>query len=284
MKFLVMGAYGLLGSRLCPALEVAGHRVVKQSRWREAEFSVEPTDLASVEKLISTTAPDAVINLNALTDVDGCEDNPAEAYRANVRSAEVLATLLQGTSIYLIHLSTDQVYSGKGPHQEHQVLPCNVYGLSKYAGELACQAMRASVLRTNFVGHSIVAGRLGFTDWLYRAFSEDQKITLFEDVWFSPLHIDQLASALEWVGRKQPEGIFNLGAREGVSKAGFALKFAERLGLDTSSAELGKLAEKPLRAPRPLDMQLEVNEFERLRGTALPDIDLVINAAVADYS
>lgn len=284
MRFLVMGAYGLLGSRLCPALELVGHVVFRQGRRPEADWTADPTELACIEKLISNTNPDVIINLNALTNVDACEDNPAGAYSANVKPVEVFAELLKDTSIYFVHISTDQVYSGKGPHREFHALPCNVYALSKYAGELACQSIRASVLRTNFVGRSVAAGRLGFTDWLYRAFSEHQKITLFEDVWFSPLHIDQLASALEWVGRKKPEGIFNLGARDGISKAGFALKFAERLGLDTSLAGLGKLAEKQLRAPRPLDMQLEVEEFERLRGTALPDIDLVINAAVADYS
>ena len=283
MRFLVMGAYGLLGSRLCPALELVGHEVFRQGRRPEADWTADPTELACIEKLISNTNPDVIINLNALTNVDACEDNPAGAYSANVKPVEVFAELLKDTSIYLMHVSTDQVYSGRGPHREPNALPCNVYALSKYAGELACQSLHASVLRTNFVGRSIAAGRLGFTDWLYRAFSEHQKITLFEDVWFSPLHIDQLASALEWVGRKQPNGIFNLGARDGISKAGFALKFAERLGLDTSLAGLGKLADKHLRAPRPLDMQLEVAEFELLRGTALPDIDLVINAAVADY-
>lgn len=279
-----MGAYGLLGSRLCPALELVGHEVFRQGRRPEADWKADPTESACIERLISKTNPDVIINLNALTNVDACEDNPSGAYIANVKPVKVFAELLKDTSIYLVHISTDQVYSGEGPHREFHASPCNVYALSKYAGELACQSIRASVLRTNFVGRSIAAGRLGFTDWLYRAFSEHQQITLFEDVWFSPLHIDQLASEIEWVARKQPNGIFNLGARDGISKAGFALKFAERLGVDTSSARLGKLAEKQLRAPRPLDIQLEVEEFERLRGAALPDIELVINAAVADYS
>ena len=279
-----MGAYGLLGSRLCPALELVGHQVFRQGRWPDADWPADPTDLVSVEKLISKTNPDVIINLNALTNVDTCEDNPAEAYRANVKPVEVFAALLKEMSVYLVHVSTDQVYSGGGPHREANAFPCNVYGFSKYASELACQTMRAAILRTNFVGRSVVPGRLGFTDWLYQAFSEHKKITLFEDVWFSPLHIDQLASALEWVGEKQPTGIFNLGARDGISKAGFALKFANRLGLDTSAAGFGKLAEEQFNALRPLDMQLNVGEFEHLRGAKLPDIELVISATVADYS
>mgnify|MGYP000143655878 CR=1 FL=1 len=284
MKFLVMGAYGLLGSRLCPVLEAKGHKVFKQGRRPAADHKADPRDLSAVQRLLAIIQPDVVINLNALTSVDRCEDAPGEAYLANVRIVEVLVKALAKCPAYLLQVSTDQVYSGNGPHDETNPQPCNVYALSKYAGELACHGVRSGIFRTNLVGRSLTSDRMGFTDWLHQAFTQQEPLTLFDDVWFSPVHMDQLSLALERAATLRPAGVFNLGASTGASKAHFALEFARALGLDSSSAAVGKLADMSLRAPRPLDMRLDVSAFEQTMGWSLPNMDEVIAAAAADYA
>jgi len=279
-----MGAYGLLGSRLCPVLEAKGHKVFKQGRRPAADHEADPCDFSSVQRLLAIIQPDVVINLNALTTVDRCEDAPDEAYLANVRIVEVLVKALAKCPAYLLQVSTDQVYSGDGPHDETNPQPCNVYALSKYAGELACHGVNAGVVRTNLVGRSLASNRTGFTDWLHQAFTQQEPLTLFDDVWFSPLHMEQLSLALERAGTQQPRGVFNLGARTGMSKANFALEFARALGLDSSPASIGKLADMSLRAARPLDMRLDVSAFEQTMGWSLANMDEVIAATAADYT
>lgn len=283
MKILVMGAYGLLGSRLCPYLETAGYTVYRQGRAVAAEYTVNPCDPHEVHRLFKYIAPDAVINLNAMTQVDACDDRPLEAYLANARTAEVLAQVRGNTVDYILHVSTDQVYSGTGPHKEHDPKPCNVYALSKYCGELALQGQGAGILRTNFVGKSALAHRVGFTDWLFDAMSKGEPITLFDDVLFSPLHIDQTAAAIEVTLKHRPVGIFNLGSHGGISKAEFAHSFAEALGLNTDHATVGLLGDKSLTAPRPLDMRLYVSSFESTTGHTLPSTQDAILATAADY-
>src|SRR5256885_13003403 len=80
-------------------------------------------------------APDVVVNLAGLTDVDECERKPQLAYLTNVRIVENLGQWIRdgGNKSYLVQVSTDQVYDGPGPHKEHDVTLGNYYGFSKYA-------------------------------------------------------------------------------------------------------------------------------------------------------
>ena len=57
--------------------------------------------------------------------------------------------------IFLLHLSTDQVYSGKGPHRENFTYPINNYGKTKLKGERFVKKINGCILRTNFVGKSL---------------------------------------------------------------------------------------------------------------------------------
>ncbi|MFK5108567.1 hypothetical protein ACI394_28930, partial [Klebsiella pneumoniae] len=81
-------------------------------------------------------------------------------------------------------------------HAERDVTITNYYAFSKYAGELAAAAVDGVNLRTNFYGPSHCEGRASFSDWLIRSFRQSSPITVFEDVYFSPLSITRLCSAI----------------------------------------------------------------------------------------
>ena len=283
MRVLVLGAYGMLGSRICPQLEAAGHQVLRQGRGDGVEHQINPVSLNEVRGLVYATRPEIVVNLNALTDVDACEVAPAGAYTANCKTVEVVAQATKDSDVYLIHISTDQVYSGLGPHEEDFPLPCNVYGLTKYCGELHLSNRNACVLRTNFVGRSCSPSRRGFTDWIYSTLAVGDPITLFDDVQFSAMHMGVIGDVLLQLLGRQPTGVFNLGSRDGVSKAAFALAFAKLLELDTARATIGKLADKALKAARPLDMSMSVARLESALDLTLPSMEETIRAAANEY-
>ena len=95
---------------------------------------------------------------------------------------------------HLIHISTDQVYSGNGPHLEINPNPVNVYGMTKLKGESIFDAMPSTVIRTNFFGKSLISKRKSFTDWLFNSVKAKESITVFNDVFFNPLSIRSLCS------------------------------------------------------------------------------------------
>lgn len=283
MKVLVLGASGLLGTTLVAALGALGHTVVAHSR-RGA--GLEPGDLTQAAEtlaLVARTAPDVVVNLAGLTDVDRCEAQPQQAWLANVLTAENVAAACGAAGAHLVHISTDQVYDGAPPRGETQACPGNCYALTKYAGELAALRVGATVLRTNFFGASCHPTRRSLTDWLYTSLTQGQAIRVFDDVFFSPLSMATLCTMIERVARERPAGVYNLGSREGLSKADFAFAFARGLGLPAELMTRASVRQAVLKAWRPADMRMDCAKIENTLGVAMPRLEDEIELATKDY-
>lgn len=286
---IVFGASGLLGASLVPTLRACGYNVLAQSRDLGADLCLDPSDRAAVAAVLTLHRPVAVVNLVAATNVDQCETHTELAWHANTG---VVAAIVEGILAFgntptsrphLVHISTDQVYEGLGPHAENEAHPINVYGLSKYTGELLAERVGATILRSNFYGRSRCVGRVSFSDWLVRSLREKTPITVFDDVKFSAIHIDTLCN---YIGRSivlRPAGIFNAGCRDGISKAGFAMALARTLGLSTESVRMGTSADVALKARRPLDMTLQVARIEAALDLRCPNMINEIQHTAKEY-
>lgn len=137
MKVLVTGVKGQLGYDVVNELEKRGIEAVGV----DIE-EMDITDAASVEKVITQAAPDAVIHCAAYTAVDAAEDNEAVCRKVNVDGTQNIANVCKALDIKMIYISTDYVFNGEGtrpwePDDERE--PLNVYGQTKYEGELAVQ-------------------------------------------------------------------------------------------------------------------------------------------------
>lgn len=285
-RVLVVGARGMMGASLCPKLKSAGYEVVRQSRVKGFELCFDPSDEHAWHSVLHDVRPEVVVNLAAATDVDRCEDNPQWAYDANVKPLLSLlqASSLSGVQPYIVHISTDQVYDGEGPHCEKLVRPCNVYALSKMAGELALCKYHSAVLRTNFFGASRSSSRRSFSDWIVNSLRFGLPITVFDDVLFSALHLDSLCDVVIRALEVRPCGAFNVGTSDGISKADFAFELAGRLGLPTHTMGVGSVNDLNLRARRPLDMRLNPARFEHAFGMVSPTMSAQISYTAEDYN
>jgi dTDP-4-dehydrorhamnose reductase len=272
-RVLVTGSTGLLGGSVVPRLRARGLDVVAHGLRGAADVRADLRSAGEAERAVASAAPDVVLNLAALADVDACERDPDRAYECNVRSVENLAAALRGrSSVAFVHVSTDHVYDGAGPHPESARCLRNVYALSKYWGERVALEAGATVLRTSFFGASRRAGRPSWSDWLIDAFEQKRPVTLFTDVQFSPLSMDTLADLLAAVLAAPRPGVFNLGSRGGMSKRDFAHALARHLGLSADAACDGSVKQAGLRAARPADMRMDCALFERTFGAELPTL------------
>jgi dTDP-4-dehydrorhamnose reductase len=272
-KLLVTGATGLLGSTLVLYLKKCGYEVVTHALTAEADFKFDLSDRASSYEQLEQIQPDLIINLVGLTSVDLCEDRIDVAYLVNTRTVENLAhwILSSGTGCYLVQISTDQVYDGVGPHAEDEITITNNYALSKYAGDLAASLVPSTILRTNFVGRSKVSQRESLTDWVYNSMMLRKHVQVLDDIYFSPLSMEKLVEMIELVIDKKPIGIYNLGSRNGMSKADFDFAFAEHLNLPTNTMSRIKASQATfLKAYRPKDMRMDSSKFENMLGVKLP--------------
>ena len=129
MKVAVIGASGQLGSDLVKVFEDVIPLTHKD---------IEVTDLSSCE-ILKELKPDVVINTAAYHKTDECEENPEKAFLVNSVGARNVALICKEIGAIDVFISTDYVFDGskKEPYTEEDVPnPINVYGVSKYAGEI----------------------------------------------------------------------------------------------------------------------------------------------------
>jgi dTDP-4-dehydrorhamnose reductase len=286
-RLLFTGATGFLGRCILPRLaQVYDCIGVGGSRSYPKGEKADLTDSAETDDLVRRCAPDIIIHAAALADVDACERNPAAAWRANVITTANLVHALEttGDSARLVLISTDQVYDGPGPHQEDDVTPVNIYGLTKlWAEDWALKSRQPLVLRTNFIGLDRNRNH-GFAGWLADALARSQAITLFADVFFNPLHVDCLAEVIVELIEAGAGGRVNLGTADGgMSKADFGYRLANALGLSTASASVGSVSDVQLVARRPHDMRMAVDRLRTLLGHELETMDATISRFAAEW-
>ena len=100
------------------------------------------TDASAVEKEIKKEPLDAVIHCAAYTAVDAAEDNRELCMRVNAEGTRNIARVCRELDLKMVYISTDYVFDGEGerpwePDDPRE--PLNVYGESKYQGELAVE-------------------------------------------------------------------------------------------------------------------------------------------------
>ncbi len=285
-RILITGATGFLGSRLVPKLQNSGHQVIRLGRNQAVDLNADLVSYEQTARALDRASPEVIINLTALTDVDHCETNPQDAYLLNVKVVQNVSSWIKcaAQSCHLIQISSDQVYDGSGPHAESKVTIRNHYAMSKLAGEFAAGTVPSTVLRTNFVGRSLREGRVSLTDWLYRSLRGSAPIFVFDDVMFSPLAIVTLSDYIERIIVEQPLGTFNLGSRDGMSKADFAFAFAEATNMPTDNlVRTNASSVIKLSARRPADMRMRCERIEDRIGMKLPRLMDEIQIVSRDY-
>lgn len=137
MKVLVTGTKGQLGYDVVNELEKRGHTAVAV----DIE-EMDITDAVSVERVITEAEVEAVIHCAAYTAVDAAEDNVEICRRVNAEGTENIAKVCKKLDLKMIYISTDYVFDGEGERPwepDDERYPLNVYGQTKYEGELAVE-------------------------------------------------------------------------------------------------------------------------------------------------
>ncbi len=138
MKVLVTGARGQLGFDVINELTKRGHEAIGVDI-----NEMDITDKVSVDKVIKSIKPEAVIHCAAWTAVDAAEDEDKQekVHLVNAVGTENIAVVCKELDIKMMYISTDYVFDGQGTEPwlpdctAYQ--PLNVYGKSKLEGELA---------------------------------------------------------------------------------------------------------------------------------------------------
>ncbi|WP_344245250.1 dTDP-4-dehydrorhamnose reductase [Isoptericola hypogeus] len=226
MRWLVVGAGGMLAHDLLDVLAQRGARVVAA---RRADLDVtDPVATAAVVRDF-----DVVVNCAAWTAVDDAESHEAQAFAVNATGAGLLARAASAAGARLVQVSTDYVFDGgaTSPYTEGAPLgPVSAYGRTKAAGEWA--------VRAEAPDHLIVR-----TAWLYgahggcfprtmaRLAAERDELTVVDDQVGQPTWTRDLADLIvRLVEAQAPAGTYHGTSSGQTSWFGFTRRIVEGLG------------------------------------------------------
>ena len=265
MKVLVTGVKGQLGYDVVNELTKRGIEAVGVDIQ-----DMDITDAASVEKVIGEVAPDAVIHCAAYTAVDAAEDNVELCRRVNADGTQNIANVCKKLDCKMIYISTDYVFDGEGtrawePDDERH--PLNIYGQTKYEGELAVQ----NTLEKYFIVRiSWVFGVNGknFIKTMLNLSKTHDHLTVVNDQFGSPTYTYDLARLLVDMVQTDKYGIYHA-TNEGICNwYEFACEIFRKAGMNVDVAPV-PTSEYPTKAKRPENSRmskekLTENGFERL--------------------
>jgi dTDP-4-dehydrorhamnose reductase len=277
MKILIIGGTGMLGSSIM--LSETNHELwgtfLNEKPLSKNISKLDITNQKQVKDFLNFINPDAIIHTAAITNVDLCEEKPNFAKEVHVNGTRHLVNICKDLGTYFLYISTDSVFDGeKGNYNEKdEPNPLNVYAKTKFEGELeTIKYANSSVIRTNIYGFNWLS-KLSITEWILKLLRDKKQITLFKDVFFSPILVNNFTEALIEIVEKKITGIYHVACPESITKCDFGRKIANIYNLDSDLIKPISISELNLKAPRPLNPTLNCSKIQRVIKTKLLNIE-----------
>lgn len=246
MRFVVIGAQGMLGSDVVNALQ-------NRSALALGRQDLDITDLAAVQNAIEPD--DVIVNCAAYTQVDLAESNETAAYAINALGAHHLAIAAAAVGAKLVTISTDYVFRGDGdsPYLEsEQRAAISAYGRSKAAGEQL--VMTAHPTGSYIVRTAWLYGKNGpnFAQTMLNLAQSQTTWSVVDDQRGQPTWTSDLAEQIiKLIDANAPAGIYH-GTNSGeASWFEFAQAVLEEAHLDPTRIHPADSASFVRPAPRP---------------------------------
>ena len=257
MRVFVTGVKGQLGYDVMNELEKQG-----LEGFGVDIDEMDITDADQVNKVIKEAAPDAVIHCAAYTAVDAAEDNEEICRKVNAQGTENIAKVCEELDIKMMYISTDYVFNGQGerpwePDDERE--PLNVYGQTKYEGELAIEEHVKKFFTVRIAWVFGVNGK-NFIKTMLNLGKTHDHLTVVNDQTGSPTYTYDLARLLVDMIQTDKYGRYHA-TNEGLCTwYEFACEIFKQAGMDVSVAPVSS-DEYPAKAKRPSNSRMDKSKL-----------------------
>ncbi len=267
MKVLVTGVKGQLGYDVVNELKKRNHEAIGVDI---SEMDI--TDSNSVERVITKVKPDAVIHCAAYTAVDAAEENKELCMKVNAGGTENIAKVCKEIDAKMIYISTDYVFDGEGERPwkpEDGRAPLNVYGQSKYEGELAVEKYLEKYFIVRIAWVFGVNGN-NFIKTMLKLGEAKDEISVVNDQIGSPTYTYDLARLLVDMVESDKYGKYHA-TNEGLCTwYEFACEIFKQAGVEVK-VEPVTSDMFPSKAKRPHNSRMEKSKLDENGFVRLPD-------------
>ncbi len=266
MRILVTGVKGQLGHDVVNELTKRGHTPIGV----DVE-EMDITDAAAVEQEMKKEPLDAVIHCAAYTAVDPAEDNREVCMRVNAEGTRNIARVCRELDIKMVYISTDYVFDGEGerPWEPDDARnPLNVYGESKYQGELAVEEYLDKYFIVRIAWVFGVNGK-NFIKTMLRLAKDHKEINVVNDQTGSPTYTYDLAVLLADMVETEKYGRYHA-TNEGLCTwYEFAKEIFAQAGVDVKVNPVSS-EEFPAKARRPHNSRMDKSRLTQNGFKLLP--------------
>ena len=269
MKLLVTGYKGQLG-----------YDVVNEAHSRGIEAvgvdidEMDITNAQQVNDVIKAGDYDAVVHCAAWTAVDKAEEpDLLDKVRAvNATGTQNIVTVCKELDIPVMYFSTDYVFDGQGttPWNEYDERhPLNVYGQTKYEGELAVEAYpKHFIIRIAWV-----FGKNGnnFIKTMLRLGKERGAVSVVNDQIGNPTYTFDLAKLVVDMIQTDKYGIYHAtNSGDFISWYDFACEIFKQAGMNDVKVTPVDSNAFPAKAERPKNSRMNQTELDKNGFNRLP--------------
>lgn len=201
-KILITGGDGVVGSYIDFGI-------------RTDIATLDSTDPAKVMAMCKEHMPAVIVHLAAATDLARCEKEPAYAYLVNTAGTYHMALAARAVGARLIYVSTSGVFDGTKTEPylpEDMPNPVNIYGHSKYLGELAVAGVLTDylIVRTSWI---FGGGKQKDSKFVGKILAQAgaKEVRAVTDKRGSPTYAKDLSRALKTLIEEGTRGVVHMG-------------------------------------------------------------------------
>ena len=280
MKVLVTGVKGQLGFDVVGELNKRGITSIGVDI-----DEMDITDPESVKTVIGEAAPDAVIHCAAYTAVDAAEDNEDLCRRVNRDGTQNIANVCKELDCKMVYISTDYVFDGEGTRPwepDDKQTPLNVYGQTKYEGELAVMNTLSKYFIVRIAWVFGINGK-NFVKTMLNLAKTHDKLTVVNDQTGSPTYTYDLARLLVDMVLTDKYGIYHATNEGFVTWYDFACEIFKTAGVDIEVLPVPS-SEYPTKAKRPSNSRMSKDKLKENGFEPLPSWQDALKRYIAELN
>jgi dTDP-4-dehydrorhamnose reductase len=215
-----------------------------------------------------------------------CADHPQESARINVAHTLTLINKLVAYRIYVLFLSTNQVFDGREPNVEANAAPSPVseYGRQKAQTETSLRQLMTSGAPVGILRLAkVLSPDIPLLQNWIKALKSGNPIRTFHDVRLAPVPIELVCRIIIALMMDRAEGVFQLTGPLDVTYTEVAHIIARQLGADPNL--ISSISAREAGLPEgswPLHTTLDSHLLSRRYQLEVPDVQTVIHSVVAN--